>query len=167
MGWFNADAPYHEGYPVACIENGAGSFDELRREDPAQSVTHVQAGCDCGWRSPRLRVTPTEWNGILMADEYARERLSRLWEEHVALALYHERVLASKVDPCDDQGRPWFDRASPLEIVFPLAKALLGLHRCHCGHVRRHHNPAGVCLYRGHTDVPCGCTGFRFRAVLP
>jgi hypothetical protein len=62
VGWFNDAAPRHEGYMKAVRagtnECGSTTFRELEdddaREGPA-GVQIVQVGCDCGWRSQRLR----------------------------------------------------------------------------------------------------------------
>jgi len=61
MGWFTDDAPDHEGYPVGVhvnVEAGRTRLVELDANSGRQTVTTIQAGCDCGWRSG-LPLSPT------------------------------------------------------------------------------------------------------------
>lgn len=158
MTWFSADAPTHEGYAVALVEHESGHMVELHHGAHRQWVTQLQAACDCGWRSTRQRVPPVEWDGIVLASTNTFDRLALLWEEHIALVLYHERVNASDADPNAAYGGYY------QAVSGPLVKALTEQHRCHCGHKRRHHGPRG-CVHRNIESIgcTCTCTGFRFR----
>jgi hypothetical protein len=110
MGWLCETAPDHEGFPVALVERdgcgqpkrpGASNLyrelqypnDDKTRDD----VVCVQAACECGWRSPFLRVRGTYGAGtagtvdraiyspcIVLMDDPDEERLLKLWNEHIA-----------------------------------------------------------------------------------
>lgn len=69
MGWFNERAPRHEGYVIGIgsgtNERGSTVFRELGSDDDGQKLELriVQVGCDCGWRSQRLRAPcGTTWD---------------------------------------------------------------------------------------------------------
>lgn len=97
MGWVNENAPRHEGYLLAVRagtnELGSVTFRQLDDDDakdgPVQ-VRIVQIGCDCGWRSQRLRAPQgTTWDGIVLIPCGAQEaestfeaRCRELWREH-------------------------------------------------------------------------------------
>lgn len=85
MGWLNFEAPEHEGYLVAPVDNGRGRTRELGLDDPDQPIEVVQVGCECGWRSHRIhapfsaRFAPS----IVIAPEDFEERAMDLWRAHV------------------------------------------------------------------------------------
>jgi hypothetical protein len=103
MGWFNDEAPRHEGFMQAVRagtnERGSITFRELDDEDAregAVGVRIVQVGCDCGWRSQRLRAPHgTTWDGMVLLPRHEAERDSapagskpfesvcrELWRQH-------------------------------------------------------------------------------------
>lgn len=103
MGWFRDDAPGHEGFCVALVElearPGSGLLRELSYpadDTPRGPIFDAQAGCDCGWRSPRLTVPSfraAHWRPftVQLQDEDT-ERLASLWGEHVELEIAREAV---------------------------------------------------------------------------
>jgi hypothetical protein len=83
MGWFNEQAPRHAGYMVGIraitTEGGSIGFRSLRDEDDDGRteipLRIVQVGCDCGWRSQRLRAPlGTTWSGFVMLPRVEQER---------------------------------------------------------------------------------------------
>lgn len=99
MGWNHEDAPSHEGYVVATVERvdergrvREGFWREVTSDEKRVGVTHLQAGCDCGWRSPRFEVWPgVECDGYVYCAEHDRDRARSLWDEHISLELMRER----------------------------------------------------------------------------
>jgi hypothetical protein len=103
MAWFNEQAPRHEGYIIGLrpVTTEAGSIDfralgdeddDGRTEVPLRIV---QVGCDCGWRSQRLRAPlGTTWSGFVLLPRAEQERETaggpkpfetvcrELWREH-------------------------------------------------------------------------------------
>jgi hypothetical protein len=102
VDWLNDRAPRHEGYLVGIrtvtTEGGSTKFRELENADDdgrEHPLSIVQVGCDCGWRSSRLKAPyGTRWMGRveLPRDEQERETASarkpfettcrELWREH-------------------------------------------------------------------------------------
>lgn len=103
MGWFNDQAPRHEGYLVGLrtitTEGGSVGFRALESEDDdgrqELPLRIVQVGCDCGWRSQRLRAPfGTMWSGLVVLPRAEQERETAagsipfeivcrdLWREH-------------------------------------------------------------------------------------
>jgi hypothetical protein len=106
MGWFNDNAPGHEGYLIAnIVEDGRFvKVDEAvywkltvmpRR---GLHVSIVQVECECGWRSPRLRAPMhTTWAPcIVLIGTTFREDFEAfaeaLWTEHCRAAAEHTIV---------------------------------------------------------------------------
>ena len=103
MGWFydDDDVRGHEGYLIGLVEEGRGSmlFRELTLRHDGNDVHNplplefVCVGCDCGWRSPRLRVpagtnwTPSHvWLATGLSDEVIEgyeESARKIWRAHV------------------------------------------------------------------------------------
>lgn len=100
MGWFQEDAPGHEGYVIGAVpvvdERGRerpGFWRVLTRDERGMS-SQLQAECECGWRSPRVHVyPPVEWNGIMMCSTSQSDRMAEYWSEHIELELLRERGL--------------------------------------------------------------------------
>lgn len=90
MGWchpHDADGA-HEGHAVALVDHGApGRFRELGYPHDAKPCTllaAVQAGCDCGWRSPRIAATSARWDPFCVTvSDFDEGRLVRYWRAHV------------------------------------------------------------------------------------
>jgi hypothetical protein len=85
MGWI-ADDLGHEGYVVGLRATDTLHFRELATGDVDQPVHHVQAGCDCGWRSSRFHAPATAewWPSIVeLHDDTAEEELYAAWKRHV------------------------------------------------------------------------------------
>jgi hypothetical protein len=109
MGWFNEQAPRHEGYllGIRAITTEGGSIgfralggddDDGRTDLPLQIV---QVGCDCGWRSQRLRAPlGTTWSGIVMLPRAEQEKetaVGRKPFETVCRELWREHAVGSTV----------------------------------------------------------------------
>jgi predicted HAD superfamily Cof-like phosphohydrolase len=85
MGWLNFDAPEHEGYLVAPVDDGRGRTRELGLDDPDQPIAVVQVGCDCGWRSQRIHApfsTRFAPSTVLTTDDF-EERARGIWHAHL------------------------------------------------------------------------------------
>jgi hypothetical protein len=95
MGWMS-ELPGHEGWPVALQrdEKQGLARDEHFRPlsypldaEPGLRVDAVQAGCDCGWRSPR-RVIPSWWAKwfpfTVEVPDHIENDLRAEWLAHVA-----------------------------------------------------------------------------------
>lgn len=96
MGWLNDNAPGHEGWLVALIrdeEHGLARNDYFRElylgDMRSMTVLHMQVGCDCGWRSPRMPAPPSAtWHPcILCVDDATEERCRLLWRRHLRAEL--------------------------------------------------------------------------------
>ena len=106
MGWFFGDAPGHEGYVIGLLEYEPGMFQEIvgpaRAKEIAKSLgvhaptverrekvvpTHVQAECECGWRSPRVRAPfGAVWEpSTVEMPEHEKEPLRARWLAHLKL----------------------------------------------------------------------------------
>lgn len=101
MGWFDTDSDpdgRHEGYIVGLVpaidadgEVSTWRFRELSSaagDDPGAidlPLSTVQAGCDCGWRSPRMQAPHgTVWVPFsVIASEWLEEQCRQRWREHV------------------------------------------------------------------------------------
>jgi hypothetical protein len=114
MGWFNDQAPRHGGYiiGVRAITTEGGSIrfralgaqdDDGRRELPLRIV---QVGCDCGWRSQRLRApygTTSSALVVFRGGEQERETVvERKPFETVCRELWREHALSAT-----DSGARW------------------------------------------------------------
>ena len=81
---------YDEHYPLR--EVGSRGIDH---KWAIAGVRFYAAGCSCGWRSPRHRVftTATWWPSVLEFDQntieagFCRDKIERLWAEHVDVEL--------------------------------------------------------------------------------
>lgn len=93
MGWLRfdtADMAEHEGWVVAIIRDGNfGHWRELRLGDHDQEISHVQVGCECGWRSPRM-IAPigTRWAPciVLFPERHGEDHdfaAADIWSEHI------------------------------------------------------------------------------------
>ena len=89
MGWFYTDVEGHEGYVIG-LRRGEGLarnclYRELGYpEDDKETAVHaVQAGCDCGWRSPRFQITARWFPFVVDTDEDTEATLKDLWEAHI------------------------------------------------------------------------------------
>lgn len=90
LGWFNSDAPGHEGYVVA-LERVDGTFREIGDDRTlctrfrGGGIDAIQVACDCGWRSRRF-VPPfgaEYWPHIVeLHDDRAEELCAELWRIH-------------------------------------------------------------------------------------
>lgn len=105
MGWFNDFAPRHEGYLIGVVsgqnERGSIAFRELGADDSDKSALRiVQVGCDCGWRSQRLRAPyGTAYHGFVMlppheCDGYDEKLLGRKPFETVCRELWREHAVS-------------------------------------------------------------------------
>lgn len=99
MGWLNDKAPGHEGWLVALVrdeERGLARNDyfremdledvrSLRCEAAPRPGMNMQVGCDCGWRSPRMRApSGAEWHPFMLTvDEATEDACRALWREHL------------------------------------------------------------------------------------
>ena len=94
MGWFNENAPGHEGYVIGLVESVNGETwspagTRLRRlgtGDKAQKrVPFVQVACDCGWRS-KVFSAPigTEFwpSTVDLPSGRSEERARAIWRLH-------------------------------------------------------------------------------------
>jgi hypothetical protein len=164
MGWFSEAAIGHEGYAIGLLNVDGyegGRLRELTRDDAShRELSHVGAACECGWRSQRLRVSePVHWtDGWLQCSERLRDRIERLWTEHVALVEYRQ----TRADGFDDH-------LASLE----LRRNLESVDRCKCGHERRLHGTkcSGWDDFQtmdGKRVAPilgCPCRGFHFQPM--
>lgn len=127
MGWFDSDAPGHEGYLVALVrEEGAGREWRDLRVHPADEagmrkhdgcrIEVVQVACDCGWRSPRIHAPlGTTWRpcmvvlpaGAGVEAEFERFALE-LWQAHMREAFAIEARDGVALCRRDPQGRYYF-----------------------------------------------------------
>lgn len=95
MGWVRGELHGHEGYAVALIEResvskGSRLYRELAYPtDSAEcrELAAVQAGCECGWRSPYLPYLRERQRAYwvpysLILGEVDEERVYQLWKEH-------------------------------------------------------------------------------------
>lgn len=116
MGWCNDDAPGHEGFLVALeriTERYSSHYRELRANvderigDREIEVRVVQAACECGWRSQRLRAPlGTTWApSIVMLPKHEQDGAAasptrkpfetmacELWSEHCQSAAHLARI---------------------------------------------------------------------------
>ena len=112
MGWINDSAPGHEGYLIGIVP-ALNPDDTLRYRELCLAtdadrdnviLRHVQVGCDCGWRSPRLaapsstRWRPSAVEAPLRFEEHAR----LLWHEHIDLETKREPHADSGISRDDD-----------------------------------------------------------------
>lgn len=107
MSWFNEMAPRHEGYLLGIRrgtnERGSIVFRQLgtEREEAPLPIEIVQVGCDCGWRSQRLRAPHgTTWNQLVELPRHECERaedspLGRKPFEAVCRDLWREHAISS------------------------------------------------------------------------
>lgn len=125
MGWQHEEHGLeHEGYLIGLVDDGGrGLFRELTlRHDgniqDAIQLEHVSVGCDCGWRSSRMRApSGTEWTPCQVwlaqgrddsiAEGY-EESARKIWLAHVADVREHGAPML-RVDE-DGMRRAW-DRA--------------------------------------------------------
>lgn len=104
MGIMNERHPDHEGWPVALQKDekvGLVHSDHYRElaypadDKDGLRVDAVQMGCDCGWRSERVRVflpTEAQWMPFSPLLSKAMEaRLEGFWREHIAALDARER----------------------------------------------------------------------------
>lgn len=97
MGVLNERHPEHEGWPVALHrdEKAGVPHNDYYRElaypaDKADGlrIDAVQMGCDCGWRSERVKVflpSEAQWLPFTPLLSQAMERrLEAFWREHIA-----------------------------------------------------------------------------------
>jgi hypothetical protein len=98
MGWWHDDLGEHEGFARGLAEVAPGKFREFDSDAPDQVVSYVSAACDCGWRSPRLHVLPTQVRGLVELSAADADRVHRLWDEHIGhvLALQREGLTLSQ-----------------------------------------------------------------------
>jgi hypothetical protein len=108
MGWQSEDAPGHEGGLIGLVpapgagepgglrrvrDEGSGGWRELHspRDDvELENVKMFQAGCTCGWRSPRFRAPAgTSWWPFSLELPELHEDLedlaAELWSQHCRL----------------------------------------------------------------------------------
>lgn len=92
MGWVCGDMPEHEGFAVGLVDrDGIGPCSGLYRElqypgddKPRDDVRMVQAGCECGWRSPRRRKLDARWQPFCLdLHQWDEDALLKLWHEHI------------------------------------------------------------------------------------
>jgi len=91
MGSFREGVVGHEGFPVAYVEVEPGSRAYRELGYPADHVDRADvamfgAGCECGWRSPRLELGSErrDWVPyIVLLNEDDEARWHALWEAHV------------------------------------------------------------------------------------
>lgn len=92
MGWLRDDKPGHEGYVVGLVRSDAGWRELGGTEDgPDRPLTYVQVGCDCGWRSSRLRAPfGTTWmpSIVCLPREAHEDRAYAIWDEHMRSAAH-------------------------------------------------------------------------------
>lgn len=84
MGWFNDETPGHEGFIAGSVER-PGGFRELAYpvDNDEAKLTHLQAACECGWRSSRWSAE-AEWVPFsVLAHRRDEDRAHSLWEDHV------------------------------------------------------------------------------------
>ncbi len=91
MGWNHKHDPdgLHEGFAVAVV-NRDGLFRELCYPDAEarNDIVVAQAGCDCGWRSPRVPVAASRFRPfVLLLSDADEQRIVQLWERHVEAEL--------------------------------------------------------------------------------
>ncbi len=100
MGWQSSDAPGHEGFLVGLVQDEAArdGWRELRSpgdDEERKNVDRFQAGCTCGWRSPRFRSPAgTSWWPFILdlpklhedLEDVAREMWCQHWRLPDALA---------------------------------------------------------------------------------
>jgi hypothetical protein len=90
MGLFRESLPGHEGYPVAYVEmdderaRSAGHLREVHYpEEHAECIVAVAAGCDCGWRSPRINTREATWFPfVVQLPKHLQDRVDDLVIEH-------------------------------------------------------------------------------------
>ncbi len=81
MGWCCEEFPAHEGYLRGLVKLDDYRFRELGKEDPDQQIRTVQAVCECGWRSPRVRRARTHCkNGHCLSGDNLRTKASGMRE---------------------------------------------------------------------------------------
>lgn len=92
MGWFRDSHPGHEGFAVGMVTRdqcnpASGLYRELSypRDDAQRVPERIQAGCDCGWRSPHWK--PESGAGYhpysVGLSERDDERVHDLWNGHL------------------------------------------------------------------------------------
>ena len=94
MGWFNDNAPGHEGYVIGLVEDDKGetwspSGKRLRKlgtGDKARTrIPFVQVACDCGWRS-KVFIAPIGtdfWpSTVALTSERSEDRAAAIWRLH-------------------------------------------------------------------------------------
>lgn len=157
MGWQYDDASDHEGYLVGCASVGKGlRFRELTRDDSAE-VDTVHSACECGWRSPLIRVggAPVVVDrGYVYAPKWLDDKGYRAWLDHVALVVLRR------------DGHT--DANAVLAFLLALRRASL----CACGHsYASHARPTGApplyeldftqAIHVACTTPACACGTFR------
>ena len=123
MGWVyeDVDSVQHEGYVVGLVHSHradgteiVGMYRELAYpldDGRGVPVMRLQAGCDCGWRSPHWQPrgwwsrSPERWRKAtwspysVIASDDDEERACELWRAHVAAEAAARRVEAVKNKP--------------------------------------------------------------------
>ena len=96
MAWRVATHPRHTGLIVGFVPDPAASHGvrHLSDEDgpgPRSDLTHIAAGCTCGWTSPAWPVKEATWHNysVTVNDELRDDAIS-LWKIHIEEVLNTE-----------------------------------------------------------------------------
>ena len=99
MSWFHDEETGHEGTVVGLVEVRHGWRELGVADQTAQPVLVVQAACECGWRSPRMRApsgTRFVPSAVMLPPGYD-DRARVLWREHIQQIV--DRRRAGDADP--------------------------------------------------------------------
>jgi len=89
MAWRCATHPHHTGIIVGFVPDpeapqGIRYLGEEDGPGPRSDLTHIAAGCTCGWTSPAWPVTDVTWDGIsVKVNDELRDGAISLWTIHM------------------------------------------------------------------------------------